>query len=88
MWKYKFMHCAGFLLLCMTTFAPQTIENLRVHKLTLQHENLKLKSINKPSIGSVVEEIAFLVFKKISNMFNICTLKLQPSCKTVSLFES
>ena len=38
------MHCSGFLLLCMTTFAPQTIENLRVHKLTLPHENLKLKT--------------------------------------------
>ena len=37
------MHCAGFLLLCMTTSAPRTIENLRVHKLTLPHENLKLK---------------------------------------------
>ena len=37
------MHCAGFLLLCMTTFTPRTIENLRVHKLTLPHENLKLK---------------------------------------------
>ena len=38
------MHFAGFLLLCMTTFAPRTIENLRVHNLTLPHENLKLKT--------------------------------------------
>ena len=37
------MYCAGFLLLCMTTFAPRIIENLHVHKLTLSHENLKLK---------------------------------------------
>ena len=41
----KFMHCAGFLLLCMTTFTPRTIENLKVHKLTLTHKNLKLKSV-------------------------------------------
>ena len=27
----------------MTTFAPQTIENLHVHELPLPHENLKLK---------------------------------------------
>ena len=47
MWKCKFMHCTDFLLLCMTTFAPQTIENLRMHKLTLPHENLKLKSMSK-----------------------------------------
>ena len=34
-------HCAGFLLLCTTTFAPRTIENLRVmHKFTLPHDNL------------------------------------------------
>ena len=44
MWKCKFMHCAGFLLLCMTTFTSQTI-NLHVHKLTLPRENLKLKLI-------------------------------------------
>ena len=42
MWKCKFMHCTGFLLLCMTTFAPRTIENLPVHKLALSLENLKL----------------------------------------------
>ena len=44
MWKCKFIHCAGFLLLCMTTFAPQTIENLRMHKLTLPHENVTFSS--------------------------------------------
>ena len=38
------MHCTGFLLLGMTTFTPRTIENLHVHKLSLPHENLKLKS--------------------------------------------
>ena len=38
------MYCTGFLLLCVTSFAPQTIENLCVHKLTLPHENLKLKN--------------------------------------------
>ena len=41
------MHCAGCLpgclLLCMTTFAPRSIENLRVHKLPLPHENVKLR---------------------------------------------
>ena len=36
---------AGFLLLCMTTFGSRAIENLRVHKLTLPHENLKFKTI-------------------------------------------
>ena len=39
------MHCAGFLLLCMTTFAPRIVENLRVHKLTLLHENLTQESL-------------------------------------------
>ena len=43
------MHCAGFLLLCMATFAPRTIENLRVHKLTLPNENLKLKKCSRYS---------------------------------------
>ena len=41
------MHCAGFLLLYMTTFAPRTKEDLRVHKLTLPHENLKLKNVSE-----------------------------------------
>ena len=27
--EVKAMHCAGFLLLCMTTLVPQTVENLR-----------------------------------------------------------
>ena len=36
--------CAGFLLLCLTTFIPR-IEILRVHTLTLPHENLKLKIV-------------------------------------------
>ena len=45
----KFMHCAGFLLLCTTTFAPRTIENLCVHKLPLPHENLKLNSDDEQS---------------------------------------
>ena len=38
---------AGFLLLCITTFVPRTIEVLRVHTLTLPLENLKLKSVCK-----------------------------------------
>ena len=38
----KFMHCAGFLLLCMTTFAPRTM-----HKHTLPHKNLTLKIKHK-----------------------------------------
>ena len=39
--KLKFLHCAGFLLLCMTTFATRTIKILRVHKLTLPHLKVK-----------------------------------------------
>ena len=35
---------AGFLLLCLTTFVPRTIEILRMHILTLPLENLKLQS--------------------------------------------
>ena len=35
----------GFLLLCITTFVPRTIEILRMHTLTLPLENLKLKLI-------------------------------------------
>ena len=33
----------GFLLLCITTFVPRTIEILRMHTLTLPLENLKLQ---------------------------------------------
>ena len=44
MWTCKFMHCADFHLLCMTTFA-RAIGNPYMHKLTLPHENLKLKSV-------------------------------------------
>ena len=36
----QFFYCDIY----MTTFAPLTIENLCVHKLTLPHENLKLKT--------------------------------------------
>ena len=47
------MHCTDFLLLCMTTFAPRTIENLRIHKLTLPHENLNIKSVT--ALGGLLE---------------------------------
>ena len=35
----------GFLLLCITTFVPRTIEILRLHTLILPLENLKLQTI-------------------------------------------
>ena len=37
--------CTGFLLLCITTFVPRTIEILHVNTLTLPLENLKLQSL-------------------------------------------
>ena len=38
---------AEFLLLCITTLVPRTIEILHVHTLTLPLENLKLQSNQK-----------------------------------------
>ena len=40
---------AGFLLLCITTFVPPTIEILRMHTLTL--ENLKHQTAPSPRAG-------------------------------------